>query len=400
MLDIIIESFETRPDRWKLFIPLLRSYMPTGAIICEVLGYKFCHFQATRTPRSLYHVCALLLKHGVIELNDVYVWLTPNDAIIKADWEEELADAREMVRKLNVIATNKKEDEKEPPAPPSTKKFDEVCELIIYFFLYNFHLVFKCYQEKYNTNQKFGLCEALLKVGDWENALKIIQKLPEQSVVVQEPIARAIVELVHLTVEQVYYKKCFKAPAGRKPSRSRLYEDSNLVAKLQARDFGDLRKYTWPMANVLGPSMYCDTVLMYKLVRIMGKILLDMGVDSLNGPAPNTDAEQHYYDIISCLDASILPSLLYLDSNCSMSEEIWSVLKFFPYHLRYSLYARWKNDSYQMHPNLIRRCGLGQRDIKALMKRVSKENVKPLGRLVGKYSHCTPGLLFDYVSIE
>lgn len=254
-------------------------------------------------------------------------------------------------------------------------------------------------QEKYNANQKFGLCEALLKVGDWENALKIIQKLPDQSVVVQEPIARGIVELVHLSVEQIYYKKCFKAPAGRKPSRNRLYEDAALVAKLQAQEFADLRKYTWPMANVLGPAMHCDTVLMYKLVRIMGKILLDMGVDNLNGPPPNTELEQHYYDIISCLDASILPSLLYLDSNCSMSEEIWAVLKFFPYHLRYSMYARWKNDSYQLHPNLIRRCGLAQRDIKALMKRVSKENVKPLGRLVGKYSHCTPGLLFDYVSI-
>jgi len=42
---------------------------------------------------------------------------------------------------------------------------------------------------------------------------------------------------------------------------------------------------------------------------------------------------------------------------------------------------------------------LAQRDIKALMKRVSKENVKQLGRLVGKYSHCAPGLLFDYVSL-
>ncbi|XP_030241352.1 THO complex subunit 2 isoform X1 [Drosophila navojoa] len=379
VLDIIIESFETRPDRWKLFIPLLRSYMPTGAIICEVLGYKFCHFQAARTPRSLYHVCALLLKHGVIELNDIYVWLTPNDGSIRAQWEEDLADAREMVRKLHVISTNKKEDDKEPPPPPTTKKFDE---------------------EKYNANQKFGLCEALLKVGDWDNALKIIQKLPDQSVVVQDPIARAIVELVHLSVEQIYYKKVFKAPAGRKPSRNRLYDDAALVAKMQAQDFADLRKYTWPMANVLGPAMHCDTVLMYKLVRIMGKILLDMGVDNLNGPPPNSEQEQHYYDIITCLDASILPSLLYLDSNCSMSEEIWAVLKFFPYHLRYSMYARWKNDSYQMHPNLIRRCGLAQRDIKALMKRVSKENVKPLGRLVGKLSHCTPGLLFDYILVQ
>ncbi|XP_017009765.2 THO complex subunit 2 isoform X3 [Drosophila takahashii] len=379
VLDIIIESFETRPDRWNLFIPLLRSYMPTGAIICEVLGYKFCHFKDSRTPRSLYHVCALLLKHGVIELNDVYVWLTPNDGSIKADWEEELADAREMVRKLNLIQTNKKEDEKDPPPPPSVKKFNE---------------------EKYNVNQKFGLCEALLKVGDWENAYKIIQKLPEQAVVLQEPIARAIADLIHLSVENIYYKKCFKAPAGRRQSRNRLYDDSKLVAKMQAKEFSDLRKYTWPMANVLGPAMHYDTVLMYKLIRIMRKLVVEMGVDSLNGPPPNSEAEQHYYDIMSSLDACILPSLLYLDNNCSMSEEIWAVLKYFPYHFRYSLYARWKNDSYQLHPNLIRRCGLAQRDIKALMKRVSKENVKQLGRLVGKYSHCAPGLLFDYILLQ
>lgn len=107
--------------------------MPTGAIICEVLGYKFCHFKDSKTPRSLYHVCALLLKHGVIELNDVYVWLTPNDGSIKADWDEELADARELVRKLNLISTNKKEDEKDPPPPPSVKKFDEVRKMHITF---------------------------------------------------------------------------------------------------------------------------------------------------------------------------------------------------------------------------------------------------------------------------
>ncbi|KAH8248629.1 hypothetical protein KR032_001611, partial [Drosophila birchii] len=379
VLDIIIESFETRPDRWQLFIPLLSSYMPTGAIICEVLGYKFCYFKDSRTPRSLYHVCALLLKHGVIQLDDVYVWLTPNDGSIKADWEGDLADAREMVRKLNLISTNKKDEDKDPPPPPSVKKFDE---------------------EKYNANQKFGLCEALLKVGDWENAYKIIQKLPEQAVVYQEPIARSIIDLIHFTVEHLYYKKCFKAPMGRKQSRSRLYEDHKLVAKMQAKDFGELRKYIWPMANVLGPGMHLDTVLMYKLIRIMNKLVVDMGVDSMNGPPPNSEQEQHYYDIISCLDACILPSLLYLDNNCSTSELIWSVLKYFPYHYRYSLYARWKNDSYQLHPNLIRRCGLAQQNIKALMKRVSKENVKQLGRLVGKYSHCAPGLLFDYILLQ
>lgn len=50
-----------------------------------------------------------------------------------------------------------------------------------------------------------------------------------------------------------------------------------------------------------------------------------------------------------------------------------------------------------MHPRLIRRRGAAQKQIKALMKRVSKENIKPVGRLIGKLSHCSPGFLFDYV---
>ncbi|VDN24173.1 unnamed protein product [Dibothriocephalus latus] len=36
---------------------------------------------------------------------------------------------------------------------------------------------------------------------------------------------------------------------------------------------------------------------------------------------------------------------------------------------------------------------------KAIMKRLSKENVKQLGRHLGKLSHSNPGVLFDYVSL-
>lgn len=66
----------------------------------------------------------------------------------------------------------------------------------------------------------------------------------------------------------------------------------------------------------------------------------------------------------------------------------------------YALYGRWKNETYLLHPQLIRRRGNAQKHIKAIMKRVSKENVKPLGRQIGKLSHCAPGFLFDYVSRE
>ncbi|XP_036222766.2 THO complex subunit 2 [Bactrocera oleae] len=372
VLDIIIESFETRPERRHLFIPLLRAYMPNGSIICEVLGYKFRYFADTRTPRSLFHVCSLLLKYGVIELHDIYQWLAPVDKNITSEWENDLAEAKEFVRKLNIIVTNK---DKEHVEPEMEKPYDE---------------------EKYYANQKFGLCEGLLKVGDWENAYKIIKKLPEQSVAVHESIARALAELIHISIDYVYTEKCFKANSRR----SKLTDDKKLLQKLQAREFSELRNYTIPMVIALGPALHFDTVLMYKLIRILRTIMTDMGVDSLNAPTPNTESETLYFEVMTVMDAAILPALSYLDCNCPMAEEIWTVLKFFPYHFRYSLYARWKNDTYLVHPVLIRRRGLAHKNIKALMKRVSKENVKPVGRLIGKLSHCAPGFLFDYILLQ
>ncbi|CAN7950836.1 unnamed protein product, partial [Ixodes pacificus] len=39
-------------------------------------------------------------------------------------------------------------------------------------------------------NQKLGLCEALLEVGDWPNAQKLMARLPEHYAVSQPHIAR------------------------------------------------------------------------------------------------------------------------------------------------------------------------------------------------------------------
>lgn len=34
-----------------------------------------------------------------------------------------------------------------------------------------------------------------------------------------------------------------------------------------------------------------------------------------------------------------------------------------------------------------------------LFRRLTRENVKPSGRQIGKHSHCNPGIIFDYVSM-
>lgn len=157
------------------------------------------------------------------------------------------------------------------------------------------------------------------------------------------------------------------------------------------------------MFHALGPSLHFDPVLLQKLLRIMRTILEnELMVDAATPPSPMMDEGKLslYHEIISLLDSCILPSLGYMECNCCVAEEIWSVVKLFPYNIRYSLYSRWKNESYLAHPKLIRLRGNAEKEIKALMKRVSKENVKPVGRRIGKLMHSSPGFLFDYVSLQ
>lgn len=64
---------------------------------------------------------------------------------------------------------------------------------------------------------------------------------------------------------------------------------------------------------------------------------------------------------------------------------------------RYCLYSRWKNDAINDDLQLQHKNAEALKMLKNLMKRVSKENIKPIGRLLGKLTHACPGVLFDYV---
>lgn len=172
----------------------------------------------------------------------------------------------------------------------------------------------------------------------------------------------------------------------------------NSLAPKPATTFLQLRYVAIAMLTTLGPSLRFDSVLMYKIIRIAKAALASYGIDSARNQAPEGDSL--YYDILTLLDTTILPALSYMECNCCVAEEIWNILKLYPYQIRYCLYARWKNETYSLYPDLLRKRGDAEKQIKNIMKRVSKENVKPVGRLIGKLTHSSPGFLFDYVLVQ
>uniref|UniRef100_A0A0K2TBN1 THO complex subunit 2 n=1 Tax=Lepeophtheirus salmonis TaxID=72036 RepID=A0A0K2TBN1_LEPSM len=369
VLDIIIESFETQTDEVEFYVSLIREYTPDERTLNELLGFKFQFYikQENCVPESLFKVTALLIQHKILILETIYDLLGPEDSQIFKDAESELKSAREFVRKSVVVSTNK------------TEEIDLIDSSSIV-----------------PANQKFGLLEALIHVGAWSEAEIIISQLPTYYSVSQPKISHALCRLVHTTIEPLNRRY------GGMSSRLRYTKYAplkNNEAPKPCETFEDFQTVAMPMLLALGPHAYTDPILLYKALRII-KFSLGISVEE-NGRhlMKNSDPKSSvlYYDALTIMDEVFLPSLSLMDCNCGLAEEIWTVLKVYPYHFRYRLFGQWKNETFNIHPLLLRKKANIQKSIKRIMQRLSKENVKPVSRQLGKLTHSSPGLLFDYI---
>ena len=82
-----------------------------------------------------------------------------------------MRDAKEFVRKLNVVSTAGKNEEDD-----EEKEKEE--------------------SEKHENNQKFGLLEAFARIGAWNYAVKIICQLPTYFATAQPGVSKQLCRLV------------------------------------------------------------------------------------------------------------------------------------------------------------------------------------------------------------
>ncbi len=110
VLDLILESFERHLDSHEFFAELIRLYTPDDDTLAELLAFKFKFYEGEEggVPASLYRQAALLVQHGILGLEQTWAMLAPvDDASVREEAEKELKEAREFVRKMNVVSTNK-----------------------------------------------------------------------------------------------------------------------------------------------------------------------------------------------------------------------------------------------------------------------------------------------------
>ncbi|XP_041075794.1 THO complex subunit 2-like [Polyodon spathula] len=370
VLDIILEVYECRSDQDEFFVPLIKSYMCEAQTLCHILGFKFKFYQEPNgeTPSSLYHVAAALLQHSLIELGDLYVHLLPMDPSILEEHKREITEAKQIARKLTmVVVPSEKTDEKDKEKEKEEEK-----------------------NEKPPDNQKLGLLEALLRIGDWQHAQSIMDQMPPFYAASHKSVAVALCQLLHITIEPLYRRA--GVPKGAKGALNRPLKSKQ--APKPAEAFEDLRKEVFTMLCYLGPHLSHDPVLFAKIVRLGKGFMKEYQTDK-------QEDKDRMDTLLSCFlsitDQVLLPSLTLMDCNACMSEELWGFFKMFPYQHRYRLYGQWKNETYNSHPLLVKVKAQTVDRAKYIMKRLTKENVKPSGRQIGKLSHSNPTILFDYM---
>ncbi|ODM96311.1 THO complex subunit 2 [Orchesella cincta] len=358
VIDLVLEAFECQPN-CKFFIPLLQSLRPSPETVCEIIGFKLQG--QDRPPESLFVMIALLLQNNVIELDGIYSWLTPDDRVIHKEWDRELLDAREYARKSMIVSINK------------DKETDENDEM-------------NSAEDRYLDNQKFLLIEALLSTGGWPFVKKLMDRLPEFCLISKRRIALKLIHFVEFMIQPLYATVHETTDRlGKRPITQ--LKDMSMNRK-QIRNWSDLEQ-EMDIVLSIGPYVHFEPVLMYKLLRIMRTYLKQMK------HSPPTDL---YYKFLTVLDEVILPGLCFLDANCCIAQEIWAVMDYYPYQHRYRLYGSWKSEAILLlHPSLLRKRVDVLKKVKHLMRRISKENVKPMGRQLGKLSHSMPAVIFDYV---
>uniref|UniRef100_A0A2P2MC08 THO complex subunit 2 n=5 Tax=Rhizophora mucronata TaxID=61149 RepID=A0A2P2MC08_RHIMU len=158
----------------------------------------------------------------------------------------------------------------------------------------------------------------------------------------------------------------------------------------------DLRKELFQMLATVGPYLFRDTLLLQKVCRVLRGYYLSAfhSFGSGDGTAEVSSGDQvHLREararVEEALGTCLLPSLQLIPANPAVGQEIWEVMNLLPYEVRYRLYGEWEKDD-ERNPMILAARQTAKLDTRRILKRLAKENLKQLGRMVAKLAHANP----------
>ncbi|KAL3635917.1 THO complex subunit 2 [Castilleja foliolosa] len=389
VFDIVLECFEIQLDN-SIFVDLIPIFPKSHA--SQVLGFKFQYFQridiSTPVPTGLYQLTALLVKKEFIDVDSIYSHLLPKDEDAFEHYNAFSAkrlDEANKIGKINLAATGKDlmDDEKQG---------DVTVDLFAALDMETV-AVGERYSELAN-NQTLGLLMGFLDVDDWFHGHQLLERLSPLNPVEHIQICGGIFRLIEKSISSAYNLVCETQTSSAGPNSE--------SGASSLKSFIDLPKELFEMLASAGPYLYRDTLLLQKTARVLRAYYLcalepvregDGVFNSHSVTVGNRNPRLHLNNarlrIEEALGTCLLPSLQLIPANPAVGQEIWELLCLFPYEVRYRLYGEWERDD-ERFPMILAARQNARLDTRRILKRLAKENLKQLGRMVAKLAHANP----------
>ena len=136
------------------------------------------------------------------------------------------------------------------------------------------------------------------------------------------------------------------------------------------------------LVNLSGVKIGQDSTLLVKLCRI-GRYSLETD--------PSEGNKTRWIDLTKRL---LLPALSLTKSNPGVANEMFELIKGWPTHTRYSLYAEWYQGPTSRLPDIKAALERTRAETKDVLKRISKSNLKTMARALAKIAYSSPGAVF------
>ncbi|KNC96495.1 uncharacterized protein SPPG_08084 [Spizellomyces punctatus DAOM BR117] len=442
VLDLILDLFTANiADQWDFFVRLLElspwrsrgdQIREARAVCGQILGFKFDWYNGrsnTRTvPENLIFVAAIMVKHGLVALGDLYPHLSPSDEEVHKLYKDYVDDLKNKEKTAGRFQAQGLVGTLGDEGKASTATITQVKEN-------------KPEVKKSNkVNQKAELAAALLAIGNVKNAFTILERLPRLSDLhpeIVENLCRWMRELISpwdvkplvgaargpqpkpedfrvplntISVRLAPYGEKVFVGRNKHPARYRFfYENWRSEIPTIRNVFEFIQRIRMYLVHI-GPHLYRDPILVGQLIRI-GALHVSEAHKRMEGkpdlvmvphPTENDPFEGVPYDKIingwlNVVANYLLPAVSRADPNPANSQGLWKIVKEFPYQKRYALYGEWKNRLYSEIPEMkLARAGC-ERDCRYIMTRLSKDSGKQSGRQIGKVVHSNPVVAFSYI---
>ncbi|CAO3576341.1 unnamed protein product [Absidia cylindrospora] len=398
-----------------------------STVMAHLLGFKFENYhqlEISQAPEELFYSCALLINSGLIRLCDLLPYLAPNEQAMEKLKVEYMENMNKEIKNnsggllaqygaLGEDGTTKKAAKSATDVEEGEDRVEPA--------------------RTYDANDVVELTKALLSIGDIIHSEEILSKynklcdmypvlahyIYRLSGVILEPSYQLYVP-DDIKARSTYFLECAQQSelksvlpsSGKgkipKPPKLTTYfvldclkDGTHDLKKKQiyrffytrwaeqletATSYDQLLTHLMPMMRLAGYHAYLAPTLIHKLIQTL-LALFERG-------EATPDSEQRKM-CITLAREFLLPAIAFSGGNPGLMANVWELLDLLTFQERCRLYGEWGNDFYKKSIETKLLKARVERNVKSVMRRVSKNDVRQCGRDLGKLAHSNPTIVFS-----